>query len=452
MRIVIILAFLILSNLCIHAQEAIGLSFGSNNGLTSATINPSFISRYPYKWELQLGGAHLFAQTNYGFVNNSSLINVIRDRDNIQIAQSDIPFSEYQRPLVFRSDQAQFRFRGKAEVYAPGFMINFGDQTIGASVKGRVYGSAQDIPGVFSYQNLADLPVDSNFVVNAFDVNAASWSEFALHYAVDAGQGITYGVNLKYLKAYQAAALNSNPEFQFSQDVNQVISSLENGQINYAYTSGENLNQSNGTGFGLDLGITSSTIFPFKSQVGLSILDLGWINYSGNNYNLSFSDSSIDFANYENISTDEALIAQLTDDFVNIDSSQSFRMYLPTALSLQILKPLNNHWHIEGSLTQAIKFNSRQITRANSVNASLIYNRKHFSAYMPLSIYNYESIRLGAAVRFYFLTIGSDHLSSVISNNQDFEGSDIYINIKIYPFSRARNADSKKGVNCYYGS
>ena len=234
MRIVIIVSFFILSNLSIHAQEAVGISFGSNNGLTSATINPSFISRYPYKWELQLGGAHLFAQTNYGFVDNSSLINVIRDRDNIQVAQSDIPLSQYDRPLVFRSNRSQFQFRGKAEAYAPGFMINFGDHTIGASVKGRVYGSAQDVPGVFAYQNLANLPVDSNFVVNKFDVNAASWSEFALHYAVDAGQGISYGANLKYLRAYQAATLNSNLEFQFSQDVNQVISSLENGQSNYA--------------------------------------------------------------------------------------------------------------------------------------------------------------------------------------------------------------------------
>ena len=212
------------------------------------------------------------------------------------------------------------------------------------------------------------------------------------------------------------------------------------------------MNSPNGTGFGLDLGVTSTTMFPFKSKVGISILDLGWINYSGKNYNLSFSNSSIDFSNYENISSDEALIAQLTQDFVQIDSAESFRMFLPTALSLQILRPLNDHWHVEGSLAQAIKFSSRQITRSNSVHASLIYNRKHFSAYMPLSIYNYESIRLGAAVRFDFLTIGSDHLANVISNNQDFEGSDIYFNIKIYPFSRDRNADSKKGINCYFGS
>lgn len=422
----------------IHAQESSGLIFGNHNGLLSSQINPSYVLRSENKWDLQLIGGHMFFQTNYAFVNNSSLIKVLNNTSNIELAQNDTPIDQYELPLVFRQGESGYKLESSAELFAPGFLYRLDEQTaLGFSVKGRAMASTGSLPIVLEQRNLESLPVDSSFSISPFSANSAAWIEYSLHGAKDLGNGNSLGVNLKYLKNKHSAFIDNNLSSDISRSTDNIINALSTGQIEFGGLSNQDVIGSFGSGFSLDLGITLENLFPFTADVGISILDLGYLKNNSSQYQISYDDlQNIDPSDYESISNTEQLMDQLESDFIQLDSSAGFVTYLPTALSFQLIRPITEKLSIEASLTQRISFSDRQLKRPNSLTASLVYERKNFSAFVPITVYDYSSIRVGAAIRLWYLTIGTDHLTSVVSNQDDFDGTDVYVNLKFYPFSK----------------
>jgi len=437
MRLVLFIVGLFFAS-TISAQESSGLIFGKHNGLLSSQINPSFILRSENKWDLQLVGGHAFFQTNYAFINNSSLVKVLNNTSSIELAQNDTPVDQYELPLIFGQGENNYKFESTAELFAPGLLYRLDEQTaIGFSVKGRAMVSASQLPSLLERQNLEELPIDSTFSITPFSGNSAAWIEYCFHGAKDLGNGNSVGVNLKYLKNKHSAFVDNNVSSDIFRDINNLINALTSGNIEFGGLTNQTIGSNFGSGFSLDLGVTLENIFPFVADVGISLLDFGFLKNNSTQYQLSFNDlQSISPADYENISNTEELLSQLDTDFVELDSSFGFVTYLPTALSLQIVRPINDKISIEASLTQGIKFSDRQLKRPNSMTASFVYEQRNFSAFVPITIYDYSSLRVGAAIRLWYLTIGTDHLTSVFSNQDDFDGTDVYVNLKFYPFSK----------------
>jgi len=128
---------------------------------------------------------------------------------------------------------------------------------------------------------------------------------------------------------------------------------------------------------------------------------------------------------------------------------------LPAALSIQYRQKINDHTSVEGHLVQRLKVVEMQMPRSNSLNVTGVYDRKHFSAFLPVTLYNYNDLRVGAAIRLGPLTIGSDHIMSFFKQT-DLSGTDVYVNLQVYPFElfgegkKSGGKNSKKNVSCYW--
>jgi len=239
------------------------------------------------------------------------------------------------------------------------------------------------------------------------------------------------------LKNKHSAFVDNNLSSDVFRSTDNIINALTLGSIEFGGLINQTIGSSFGSGFSIDLGVTLENLFPFVADVGVSLLDFGYLKNNSTQYQLNFNElQRINPADYENISNTEQLLSQLDTDFVELDSTLGFVTYLPTALSFQIVRPINDRMSIEASLTQGIMFSDRQLKRPNSMTASFVYERRNFSAFVPITIYDYSSLRVGAAIRFWYLTIGTDHLTSVFSNQNDFDGTDVYVNLKFYPFSK----------------
>ena len=72
---------------------------------------------------------------------------------------------------------------------------------------------------------------------------------------------------------------------------------------------------------------------------------------------------------------------------------------------------------------------------------------------MVASLYNYEDFRLGTALRFGYLTIGTDKLLSMMGV-WDFYGTDVYLNLRYFLTKRPgckrkdKKGDKRNATDC----
>lgn len=443
----LVVLFISFTTISAHTQEASGLSLGNYNGLLSTKLNPAFINKSQNKWEVQLIGSHLFFENNYGYVDNTSFTNLIGRTDEVEIYQpeTDVPLQDLPLPLIFNEAPRNSFVDLKGEILGPGIMITLRDKyKVGVSYKLRGMAGAQNISSSLNYHNVSNLQVDSVFQLKAFDASAALWSEYAVHLGIQQNKNLSIGATLKYLRSHLSSVFSTNVDFDYRYQGSDLIEGISGSNFQIGYNE-----NNNGWGLALDAGFLLHNFDGNGSEFGFSILDLGWMRNNGSYYNISFQDATqLSVSNYENIDTYEALITQLENDFIDIESSDSYTILAPTAFSLQYKRKITKYISAEAFVVQNLKWSNKQLRRSNSFNVTGLYERKHFSAFLPIALYDFNDLRVGAALRFAFLTIGSDNLISLVGSSQQFRGSDVYVNIKIYPF--AKKQDSGKEVECYF--
>lgn len=453
MRILCVILVIFICTNSSSSQEAAGLYSGNHSGLNATKINPSFMFKSDNKWDLQLIGAHHFSETNYAFIHRSSLWDLGGRYNEVQIPEQngDIPIADMSLPVIFKSDAQRSFFDIKNEVRGLGIMVSIAaDTKVGISTNARSHASSFDIPSALNYHEVSQLRPDTSYILQKFDANAAAWTEFNGHIAVRNKDHHSFGATIKYLRAYAGASLINKSDFSYTNPQDNIVNSSLDGEIQFAMSGDDGEIRTRGTGWAVDLGYMSSELDTKKTQFGLSLIDLGYIKYNDPSYLIELDNTiNINMDNYQNISSTEELITQLSSDFTTLDSTDSYTLLLPTALSAQFKRSINNHLTLEMSMVKNIHYSDRQIQRSDMINATFVYDRKHFSAFIPVTAYDYKEFRVGAAVRFLYFTIGSDHLASLFGRSQSFQGADLYANIQLYPFSDPDKYGGKK-IKCYY--
>lgn len=450
------LTFLFLSLISIgsiHSQEATGLFSGTHNGLNATKINPAFAFKSDNKWDLQLIGAHAFAESNYGFIHNTSLWDLSKRYEQIEIPvnQSDVPIGEMPLPVIFKTDNGFSYFDAKTDVRGLGLLYQINNNLkLGLSINARSHASGFDIPSALNYYDVSNLRADTSYILQEFDVNAAAWSEYNGHIAYQSKDGHTIGATIKFLRGYGGGYVSNNANLIYTNPTDNIVNTDVQGTAEFAYSGDSENIESHGNGWGIDIGYMSSILDSKKSRFGISLIDLGYITFNDPRYIVQFNGvTNIDMDVYQGIENIEDLKSQIFDDFVDIDSTESYTMYMPTALSVQYRRPLSKHLAVECSMTKSIKMSDRQILRSDMMNATIMYDRKNFSAFLPITAYSYNDVRVGAAIRVLFFTIGSDHLQSLFGTSQSFSGSDLYLNVQMYPFKKSEKNHGKR-IKCYY--
>ena len=115
----------------------------------------------------------------------------------------------------------------------------------------------------------------------------------------------------------------------------------------------------------------------------------------------------------------------------------SFALVLPMAVSSQFDVCLHPRWYANATIVQRVNPPMPHIDLPNIVSASLRYETSYFEIAVPYSFYDYYLHRIGVAVRYRFLVLGTDKLGPYVTNN-DVYGLDFYFGIKLsnYDFTR----------------
>jgi len=452
-------------------QEQLGLRTENYAGVNSIFLNPANNLTTPFQWDINLVAGGQFIDNNFGGFRNASIGDLISAREEVFLA-TDFP-SDQQFPagaVVFDfNEPGDDKFASVATIVTgPAFMLNFEKHSFGLFTNFRAAIGGQKIPAVLGYYDYKSVAPGQDYSLSPSSIAGMAWSELGLNYlfkAEIANGNIGVGFNLKYLQGYESFFIKNNRDLNVTKMEFDSLTFENGADISFGFTSSsvdeEAVNlQENGTGFGFDIGLTyASSDYMDGSgiKLGLSILDIGKIKFDKNteNHRINLNQPfTFNPRNLEDVTDFRDGLNQLNEELYSDSTTtfigSSYEVSLPTALSLQADIAIQENFYVNATLMQRIPLGRNIIERGNLFALTPRYESRWISAFLPISIYNWEHLQIGTAVRLAFLTIGTENIGSLFGQNS-LTGTDFYAAIKINPFKLGWKNGGKKGqaMKCY---
>ncbi len=472
MKKIIISTMLLASALTAKAQSYLGYLTDNYSGVNSVIANPSNIVDSRFKTDINLVGASVFFSNDY---YGLKAFDAIKDDFDFDLDAKKTP--TINNNAIINTD-----------ILGPSFMFNISKKSsIAVFTRVRSFVNVHEINGESIDKIDNDFDENNDFVLNEGDFYATGhgWTEIGLTYArvlMDKEKHfLKGGVSLKFLQGIgNIYTRGKNATINYDADgtdlgggftTGNVISS---GDISYGRSADFDNDDyefeipKNATGFGLDLGFTyewrpgyanyTSTNADgetytqkdknkYKIKVGLSLTDLGAINYK-DGLEEAFDINNPTGISEEDIENEDSFEDILNNLYSRTNSQNSVKAILPTALHLNVDWSLNNHFYV--NLNSDIAITSKNKENVNSIAnvASLTprFESKWFSFYVPMSLVQYNGFQVGAGLRAGPLYIGSGSLISLFSDKSN--GADVYAGVKIPVYqSKPKDKDGDGIIN-----
>ena len=377
----------------------------------------------------------------------------------------------------------------QARVSGPGFAMRIGQShIIGFSTTFRAASSSYQVPESLSADRLEARKRFDPLVISPLNAGVLSWSEIGLHYSYRfCGDALTFafGATPKLLMGYEAAFARSsdNLEFTWTQLDSMTFSSghwdiaMTTGNMDVAgqmsangtLEPGKVTPQLNGHGAGMDLGIViampgydGESEEDYRWRLGISLVDFGMIRFNRHAEHHQFvfdsmmTVSGLEFSNER----DPHAIIDMANQYLLGRYGQSlaaekFTASLPAALVLQFDYRVTPEIYVGSVWVQRTPLTKFSVKRVNTVSIMPRYEKQWVSVSVPVTLSDWQSLRIGLAARLGWLTIGTDNLNSFF-RQQQFTGSDFYVGIKINGWERpfyngtAMSPRSMKSTKCFH--
>jgi len=447
----------------VAAQEKIGLTTSNFGGITAAQLNPAATLNSKLFLDINFFGAGFFLENNFLYIHKEdySFMNFLKK--NPQLPSVEVPGEglDYNRTIQ-KVDGFQ-----RNDLLGPSFSITLGKIAIGIFTKATTVTSVNDLPEDIAILMFEGLQYDTLYGIKntngKFDSETLGWGEIGINFSGTLKKRQRYrwsgGVNIRRLFGYGSVYINNNStEYTLINDTTLDISNLE-GESGFSlpYDYDENIYPDDGSFFkgkgnAVDFGVmyVKKATYPIRSntkkfcsfeyedylfKAGLSLIDVGFVNFSENAQVHAFSDidvywDEVDDLAYENLnSTVKDLSEVFYGDTAASLKATSFKIGLPAALSFQADYQYFQNWFVNTTFVLPLKFSDVQLSRPAQAILSLRYESRKFEFGVPLSLYDFQKPRLGVFARIYFISFGTEKLGGFFGYS-DFTGLDFYFSVK----------------------
>jgi hypothetical protein len=410
-----------------YAQENQGLVFDNYSPVNGQFINPANIVDSKTWLDINLFGLSVFVSNNYFYYPKTTYYS-FKSFDSEPLHQSNVKKVNAYINLLAQGPSASIvigkrSFSIFSSLRAVGNAINLPTEIANNLVENN---DLVATPGLYEFKNsrLKDI----------------AWGEVGLSYGqiikAEATTMITAGISLKRVFGFQNTSLIINTGTLLV--VNQDSSILEAENLRYSFAQPD---QNAGKGWGINLGMkykkmkgnvghytphsTSSHCehLDYKYSIGVSLLDVGYINFRREAFYGDIDDYSI---------TDSTLTEDdIYDELERLKKGDKFIAVLPTAISVQFDYNINDNIYLNASIVQRIPMKkSFGAEKGNLLVVSARYESKYFGFSLPVSLVNYQKVLVGMAFRLGFISIGTDHFLPFIFK-QNISTASIYFNVKV---------------------
>jgi len=467
----IALAVLSLCTLQVQGQLRTGISNSNYAGTNGVWLNPSSIVDSKVFLDIHFAGAGVFAHNNVAYIPDSRIYALLKEESYNNVAFNTSGNGNKQAFL-------------DASVSGPAATLSIGQHGFGLHTAFRSYTAINRIPVEW-----ADILVNGYQFQESFqgensykNVSAKnlSWAEFGGTYSrmlqVRNSNMLTGGISVKRLIGVNSSNITLNEYNMSVDDQNNAVNHQLRGNISYLEQPGWNT----GRGWGFDVGFTykkaieGSTYdnytphtgnyrcesIDYRYKIGFSVLDIGSIKFDKTATSLTFDrdfdaeDNTEEIALPDSEDPQDLSEALFTEENANTVGS-SFKAKLPTTLAATFDYNFGNNVYVNATVMQRLPRNATNgVHRNNLLAVTPRYERRHFEAAMPLSLYEYRYPMAGLTLRYRYLTIGTDNLIPYALKT-DLYRADIYFHLKLPLYRNCSDRSAKiktpKGKSNFFG-
>ena len=414
-------------------------------------LNPSSMMLMPYTWETTIFGADISLQNNY----------LAFDRTKATTTAEGTP-DPHAGMIDYYNSRNKFA-RSHVMLQLPSFTFKLKDMAFGFHAAVRNDLSVQNVPAAlakFGYEGIVYTPLHGSSIdLSGVRLGELTWAEVGVSMAKQLSKNPDkkwiVGATLKAIASVQALSLNINSgTLNISNDTMVTLKNFT-GEMNTVMpgSPGQVLSVP-GRGAGVDLGfcyVSNSNLQRFENgksvpvkkydyRIGASLIDLGFVGFGGYTQTTTFNTS---YGEYD--ARGQALDSLLTSNA----KKGTFVMSLPTALSIQYDRCLIPKVYFNLSAIQRVPLPMPHIDRPNQLSATLRYESTFFEVDVPYSFYDYYLHRIGFAMRYRFIFVGSDKIGTFV-NNTEISGADFYFGIRLTNLDFKGKVKPKKHVCAAY--
>lgn len=463
------------------AQVQLGLRLENYAGINGISLNPTAGIHNPLGWDVNIVAAGSFFDNNFAFMRNTNVISVLKNAQDISFApEAKIDYPKKSAYVLDFPHRNQVKYLSTAHfVTLPSVQINFANgNSFGLFWGQQAAVVSRNIPTIADPYEQQKIAVNQRVPIPAFNVTGATWGEVGINLAHNFGSdtegGLSVGGTLKWIRPNQVFFVD-NREGTAITWLTQDSTRVDALNVGVGFTTNftdKNL-PSNGSGVGLDVGasfvLTTNDEWddrPYRVRMSAAILDIGRFTVSKNaqSHEIKLTEplnlQAADFKNLDpNDPSTDAVRRFNQNVFGRADATlrgNSFALSLPTSMVFQADFAVLSSFFINGLLVQRVPSAHRNLSKDNILAVTPRYESRWLGASLPVSLLNYQQVRVGLAARLAFLVIGTDNLGSFLGQKR-LTGSDVYVALKINAFkigqlkggSRLFNGGGGKAAKCY---
>ncbi len=464
----LLVAFFLLSVCKLSAQEQLGIRLSNYGGINSTLLNPAYHATTPFTWEVNLveGAGHI--SNDYAYLRNTRIPDLMKNPEELEFEFGpDLPPGTPEKEGSIAVDFFREGNRRNAlalgSVLGPSFYIQLNENhRVGLLTRGRAMLSGRGIADPFNYYDYDSRPFYDPFEVPPLRGAVAGWTEVGLNYLfqAEAGDGMmAFGITLKALQAYEGSYWRNASTFQLQKVPNDSLGGTPI-DFRFGYTTG-NLPEGNrqaernGGGLAADLGFVYTTYSrgdaPYDWKFGVSLIDIGRLSFRRNAAGHAVRTtepmiiSTLEYQSFQGLHELEDYVQFFSGQALGSPEASfeggSFAIWLPSAISIQVDKSLGGPFFVGGAFIQGFPLGPGALQRGSHLALAPRMESRWVEAALPVSVYDWEEVRVGLALRLAFFTIGTSHLGSFVSRS-DLSATDFYFAIKISPFQLFGSRDS----------
>ena len=463
---------------------ALGLVNGNYAGLNGGVINPSFMANTKLKSDINLFTASAFVENNYLYFpsRESSIIKLVNGVYDFHFIPK--PYGTGERKVyAYYEDKSNKNIFVNTRMIGPSVMFSCKDNVFAIRTGFRVMSSTRRLPydlANFSFYGLDFKPQHNvNYQRDNYDMATMAWWEVNLSYAtivkrsfhslwsVGISVGPAFGNSGAYMSGGETKYIAYNDSVLNVQNLNAEFGVCL--PVDYDDNDVDIFNSVvRGMGWGMDIGFTwqyrnrpyqrkpiddfyKKRFEDYKVKIGVSMLDIGWINFTKNAQKHCFDNVSnnwinVNELNYNNLSEEFKIVSNLFyQDSNESCQANKFRMYLPTSLSAQVDFHVKDWWFINSTMIFPMVYKSPMVERPVVLSLTPRFESRFLEINVPIVLYDFKYPRIGFSIRIEGLTIGTDHIGCFFSTG-DFTGADVYISYKINLCHEEKNPLISKGA------
>ncbi|WBM75890.1 DUF5723 family protein [Saprospira grandis] len=462
-------------SLTLWAQPSTGYHASNYAGIQSISVNPANIVNSRFRQDINLFSFDVNISNNYLGLNTSMF--------NLSKLKNPLFDSTYSGNFqLFRDQQLREKPKDEARMYQEGYTLGpsigfeVGRHSFAVTTALRQYFHIDNLDQDMAQMILSELenPSLQNININngKFQALAGFWTEIGLAYGqevwkkgehrlkVAAHLKLPIGGFSSYFYADTLVVnfpnedtlnvLASNVRFGYSNNWQDFTTVQGNDTVRQSAFDGAAalLNQ---VGFNADLGVIyewhpkEKSPIPgirddqqYKLKVGLSILDLGVVNFKRGTYGANFSDVAvnwpIDSMNFDGV-PDFGRI--MRDSFNMEETNDAYQLRLPTSMNIQVDYHVFSRLFVNmsGHFAFASGGAPLKLHDLSQWSVSTRWEHKWYELALPFAIDGYNNFNAGFAFRAGPLYLGSSNVWNFLLGNY-VHGLNVYGGLRVPLFKK----------------